>query len=91
MTMDLWTGFGQPSNDASQIPSLSWSISDGSSGGNTGNGSGSCKSSYTVVNDDNCWKIWTKFNISEAQLRAWNPSLNAACLIQPGQVLCVSK
>jgi len=50
MTIDLWVGFGQPSNDASQINSLSWSIGDASNGGGGNNGgSGSCKQTYTVV------------------------------------------
>ncbi|KAH8897317.1 LysM-domain-containing protein [Thozetella sp. PMI_491] len=89
MTIDLWTKFGQPSNDASQINVLNWSIADGTSSG--GGSTGSCKQTYTVVSGDSCWAIWTKYGITEAQLRAWNPSLNSACLIQPGQVLCVSQ
>lgn len=88
MTIDLWTGFGQPSNDASEIKSLTWSIGDG---GSNPPGNGSCKSSYTVVSGDYCYAIWTRFGITEAQLRSWNPSLNSACLLQVGQVLCVSK
>lgn len=87
MTIDVWTKFGQPANDASVIRSLKWSIGGTTGGGNTG----SCKKNYTVVAGDYCYLIWTKNGISEAQLRAWNPSLNAACALQPGQVLCVSK
>jgi chitinase len=53
-------------------------------------GGGSCKQTYTVVSGDYCYLIWTKYSITEAQLRAWNPSLNAACAVFPGDKLCVS-
>lgn len=89
MTIDVWANFGQSTSDASIIKALNWSVGGTSSGG--GGGSGSCKKTYTVVSGDYCYLIWTRFGISEAQLRAWNPSLNAACALQPGQVLCVSQ
>lgn len=88
MTIDVWTKFGQPSWDASIIRSLKWSVG-GTPGG--GNNNGSCKKNYTVVSGDYCYLIWTKNGITESQLRSWNPSLNANCDLQPGQVLCVSK
>jgi hypothetical protein len=87
MTSDLWTAFGQPANDGSIIPSLNWVI-NASSGGSS---SGACLKQYTVVSGDFCYAIWTANGITEAQLRAWNPSLDAACDLAIGQVLCISK
>lgn len=89
MTIDLWTKFGQPSTDASIIPSLSWSINTDAA--SPGTSTGTCKSSYTVVSGDYCYLIWTEYGITEAQLRSWNPTLNSACDLVPDQVLCVSE
>lgn len=50
-----------------------------------------CNKSYRVVSGDYCYKIWKDNMITEAQLRAWNPALNASCDLQIGQVLCVSR
>ena len=49
-----------------------------------------CAKSYTVVPGDYCYKIWTDNGLTEAQLRALNPSLNANCDLAVGQVLCVT-
>lgn len=84
MTSDLWVAFGQPANDGSIIPALNWSIDGGGSSG------GSCTKSYTVVSEDYCYLLWNRFGITEAQLRQWNPSLDAACDLSIGQVLCVA-
>ncbi len=89
MTVDLWVDFGQSASDGSIIPALKWSI-DSSSSGSSGGGS-TCKKSYTVVSGDYCYLIWTKFGITEAQLYSWNPTLDSACDIDVGQVLCVSE
>jgi LysM repeat protein len=51
--------------------------------------SGSCKTSYAVVLGDTCSKIWAKYGLTEAQFRALNPTLNAACDLREGQVLCL--
>ncbi|KAM7192140.1 hypothetical protein V8F20_008975 [Naviculisporaceae sp. PSN 640] len=51
---------------------------------------GSCGRTYTVLAGDWCSKIWSQFNISEAQFRALNPTLNANCDLSIGQVLCVA-
>lgn len=103
MTEDLWVGFGQPSDDASIIPSLTWSIDiDGTSTSSssstttttstsTSTSSGSCTESYTVVSGDYCYAIWTKYGITEAQLMSYNPSLDSSCDLQVGDVLCVAE
>ncbi|KAF3069352.1 LysM domain-containing protein [Trichoderma lentiforme] len=49
-----------------------------------------CSQTYTVVSGDFCFAIWTKFNLTEAQFRALNPSLDTACTITIGQTLCVA-
>ncbi|KAH8645698.1 hypothetical protein BX600DRAFT_477860 [Xylariales sp. PMI_506] len=93
MTIDLWVNFGQSSSDASIIPSLSWSIDlDGTSTGSSGTGSsGTCTETYTVVSGDYCYKIWNDYGITEAELYAWNPTLDSACDLAIGQVLCVAE
>lgn len=91
MTIDVWAKFGQSTADASIIRTLNWKLGAASGGNNGGNTGGSCKKNYKVVAGDYCYLIWTKNGITEAKLRAWNPSLNSACSIKPGQVLCVSK
>ena len=48
-----------------------------------------CKTTYTVVSGDWCSKIWAQYNLTEAQFRALNPSLNANCDLTVGQKLCV--
>lgn len=50
-----------------------------------------CLKTYTVVSGDYCFLIEQNNGITEAQLRAWNPSLDAACDLAIGQVLCVSQ
>ena len=50
-----------------------------------------CTKVYQVQSGDYCYLIWTEFGITEAQLYAWNPFLDAACDLQPGEVLCVSE
>jgi LysM repeat protein len=49
-----------------------------------------CATIYTVKAGDWCAKIWEQFGLSEAQFRALNPQLNAACALDVGQVLCVA-
>ncbi len=48
-----------------------------------------CATTYTVVSGDYCSKIATQFSLTDAQLRALNPSLNTNCDLSIGQVLCV--
>ncbi|MCJ1399326.1 hypothetical protein MMC11_002528 [Xylographa trunciseda] len=50
----------------------------------------SCTKTYTVVSGDSCYSIYTKLGITDAQLVAWNPGLDAACDLSVGQVLCVA-
>ncbi|PMD16786.1 carbohydrate-binding module family 50 protein [Hyaloscypha hepaticicola] len=50
-----------------------------------------CTKVYQVQSGDYCYLIWTEFGITEAQLYAWNPFLDAACDLQPGEVLCVAE
>jgi LysM repeat protein len=40
-----------------------------------------CTQDYIVVGGNTCYLIWTKFDITEAQLYSWNPTLNANCNI----------
>ena len=91
MTTDLWAGFGQNVNDASQINILNWSIggSSSGSGGGGGGSSGSCSETYTVVSGDTCDGIASQFGITLSELESLNPSLDSACDIDVGQVLCV--
>ncbi|KAG9245988.1 hypothetical protein BJ878DRAFT_417994 [Calycina marina] len=49
----------------------------------------SSECSYTVVATNTCYEIWMEFGITEAQLYLYNPSLDAACDLQIGQVLTV--
>ncbi|MCJ1390857.1 Glycoside hydrolase 18 protein [Xylographa bjoerkii] len=49
-----------------------------------------CTKTYTVVSGDTCYAIYTKLGITDAQLMAWNPSLDAACDLSVGQVSCVA-
>ncbi|KAE9372586.1 carbohydrate-binding module family 50 protein [Stipitochalara longipes BDJ] len=50
-----------------------------------------CTEVYQVVSGEYCYLIWTEFNITEAQLYAWNPSLDTNCDLQVGQILCVAE
>jgi chitinase len=50
-----------------------------------------CTEVYQVVSGDYCYLIWTEFNITKAQLYAWNPTLDANCDLQVGQILCVAE
>jgi chitinase len=50
-----------------------------------------CTEVYVVVSGDYCYAIWTEFGITEAQLYAWNPTLDANCDLSIGQVLCVAE
>ncbi|KAJ7721629.1 hypothetical protein B0H16DRAFT_1738179 [Mycena metata] len=50
---------------------------------------GGCQSIYTVANGDSCGAIETKTGLSDAQLRALNPWLDAACIVQIGQNICI--
>lgn len=50
-----------------------------------------CTEVYQVVSGDYCYLIWTEFGITEAQLYAWNPTLDANCDLQVGQILCVAE
>jgi len=50
-----------------------------------------CTQAYQVVSGDYCYLIWTEFNITEAQLYAWNPTLDTNCDLQVGQILCVAE
>ncbi|KAJ7864455.1 hypothetical protein B0H14DRAFT_3443508 [Mycena olivaceomarginata] len=53
-------------------------------------GSSACTKMYTVVTNDSCGAIETKASITDAQLRAKNSWINAACTnIQVGHNLCV--
>jgi LysM repeat protein len=49
-----------------------------------------CTDIYTVQSGDSCYSIWTQFGLTEAQLTASNPSIDANCDVFVGQVLCVS-
>ncbi len=60
-----------------------------SSSSTTGSSGGGCSQTYTVVSGDSCFAIWTEFGLTEAQLRALNPSLDANCDLSIGQILCV--
>ncbi|KAK4096677.1 carbohydrate-binding module family 50 protein [Parathielavia hyrcaniae] len=51
--------------------------------------SDTCNATYTVVSGDWCSKIWDQFGLTEAQFRALNPGLDANCVINVGQRLCV--
>lgn len=50
-----------------------------------------CTQVYQVISGDYCYLIWTEFGITEAQLYAWNPTLDAACDLSIGQILCVAE
>ncbi|KAJ6542364.1 glycoside hydrolase superfamily [Mycena vulgaris] len=59
-----------------------------SSGGGSGGG---CTKTYTVVSGDTCATIESRTGVSDSQLHALNPSVNAGCTnLQLGQVLCLS-
>ncbi|KAF7296692.1 hypothetical protein HMN09_01078200 [Mycena chlorophos] len=53
-------------------------------------GGNQCSKIYNVVNNDSCGAIESKFNITSADLLAWNPFLGSSCAIEVGQNLCVS-
>ncbi|KAJ7636747.1 hypothetical protein FB45DRAFT_907241 [Roridomyces roridus] len=53
-------------------------------------GGGTCSKIYTVVPNDSCGAIETKFGITMAQMLQWNPFLTSTCAIQVGQNLCVA-
>ena len=44
---------------------------------------------YTVVEGDTCYDLQIKFEIQLEALLALNPSLGAACLLQPGDILYI--
>ena len=48
-----------------------------------------CTQTYTVSPGDYCSLIWTQFSLTESLFRTLNPTLNAACDISIGQILCV--
>jgi len=50
-----------------------------------------CVQTYTVVPGDYCYKIATQFSITVDQLQSYNPSLDAACDLSVGDVLCVQQ
>ncbi|KAF7339153.1 hypothetical protein MVEN_01992400 [Mycena venus] len=50
---------------------------------------GGCQGLYTVVSGDSCSVIEKKTGLSDAQLRALNPWIDAACTLQIGQNLCI--
>ena len=52
-------------------------------------GGNACKKEYTVVSGDSCGAIETKESVTAANLRTFNPWLDANCDLQPGQRLCV--
>lgn len=56
----------------------------------TTTGSRTCGRTYTVVMGDFCFKIYSDAGLTEAQFRALNPSLNANCDLDIGQVVCVA-
>ncbi|KAJ7197999.1 hypothetical protein GGX14DRAFT_374627 [Mycena pura] len=49
-----------------------------------------CTTYYTVASGDSCGSIETKFNITLADIIAWNPFLTSSCAIQIGENLCVA-
>ncbi|KAJ7762133.1 hypothetical protein B0H16DRAFT_1808565 [Mycena metata] len=53
-------------------------------------GGDTCSKIYTVASGDSCGAIETKFNITLADIIAWNPYLTSSCVIQIGENLCVS-
>lgn len=66
-------------------------VSSSTSSSSSSSTSGSCTQTYTAVSGDYCYLIWNEFGITEAQLYAWNPTLDAACDLAIGQVLCVAE
>ena len=50
----------------------------------------SCGQTYTVVSGDFCSLVESKNSITDAELRALNPWLDANCDMQIGQNLCVA-
>ncbi|ORX60934.1 glycoside hydrolase/deacetylase, partial [Piromyces finnis] len=48
----------------------------------------SCSKHYTVVKNDTCYNIWTKYNLSESTFRSFNPNVNCENL-QIGTQVCV--
>ncbi|KAJ7779318.1 hypothetical protein DFH07DRAFT_910767 [Mycena maculata] len=53
-------------------------------------GGDACTEVYTVVPNDSCGTIETQFNITLADIIAWNPFLTSSCAIQVGENLCVA-
>ncbi|KAF8214838.1 hypothetical protein K438DRAFT_2008959 [Mycena galopus ATCC 62051] len=53
-------------------------------------GGNPCTDIYTVVPNDSCSGIETKFGITITQIIDWNPFLTSSCAIQVGQNLCVN-
>ncbi|KAF7288367.1 hypothetical protein HMN09_01399600 [Mycena chlorophos] len=49
-----------------------------------------CPEVYTVVPNDSCGAIESKFSITLNDIIAWNPFLDSSCAIQVGENLCVS-
>jgi len=61
------------------------------SGGNStsgGSSTSSCKTYHTIQKGDTCYKIWTKYGISESTLRGLNSGLSCSSL-HVGNKLCV--
>jgi LysM repeat protein len=96
----IWTQFGltqaqftanNPSQDASCDIDVGQVVCVASGTAPSGKPTAStCTDIYTVQSGDSCYSIWTQFGLTEAQLTASNPSIDANCDVFVGQVLCVS-
>ncbi|KAF8171586.1 hypothetical protein K438DRAFT_1729300 [Mycena galopus ATCC 62051] len=53
-------------------------------------GGDACTDVYTVIPNDSCGSIETKFNITLDDIIAWNSFLTSSCALQVGQNLCVA-
>jgi peptidoglycan/xylan/chitin deacetylase (PgdA/CDA1 family) len=90
----IWTKYGL---SESKLRSLNPGISCSSLkiGASVCVGSGSvsynssCSSHYTVANGDTCYKIWSKYGLSESKLRSLNPGISCSSL-KKGDKVCVA-
>src|SRR3569833_2973451 len=76
-------------NNTAIITSTSTSSTTPTSTNTSANTTTACIKYYEVVAGDYCFRIASKFGISVDQLRALNPTLNADCILMPGDKLCV--
>jgi peptidoglycan/xylan/chitin deacetylase (PgdA/CDA1 family) len=50
--------------------------------------SSSCKTYHTVVKGDNCYKIWTKYGLTESSLKKLNSNISCS-ILHVGDKICV--